>query len=59
VHLAAIQAGVIQKGDALLEKALKRFSSSLVGDAVVTGISPVLGTHVGPGALGLAYMADM
>jgi len=59
VHLAAIQAGVIQKGDALLEKALKRFSSSLVSDAVVAGISPVIGTHVGPGALGLAYMADM
>jgi DegV family protein with EDD domain len=59
IRLAAIQAGTIQEGQALLEKALKRFSSTLVTDAVVSGISPVLGTHAGPGALGLAYMAGM
>lgn len=59
IHLAALQAGTIQEGENLLAKALKRFSPSVVSDAIVTDISPVIGTHVGPGALGIAYLAGM
>lgn len=59
IRLAAIQAGAIQEGQALLDKALKRFSSTLLTDAVVSGISSVIGIHTGPGALGLAYMVGM
>ncbi len=59
IRLAAIQAGVPEEGKALLEKAVKRFSSSLVTDAVISEVSPVIGNHVGPGALGLAYMVGM
>jgi fatty acid-binding protein DegV len=43
----------------LLEKAVKRFPTSLVTDAVLSTISPVLGTHTGPGALGVAFMHSM
>ncbi len=59
IRLAAIQAAAPEEGQALLDKALKRFSSQLVTDAVVAEVSPVLGTHTGPGALGLAYMVGM
>jgi len=59
IRLSAIQAGVPEEGRALLDKALKRFSSQLVTDAVIAEVSPVLGTHAGPGALGLAYMVGM
>jgi len=59
IHLAALQAGTIQEGENLLAKALKRFSPSIVSDAIVSDISPVIGTHVGPGALGIAYLAGM
>ncbi len=59
IRLAAIQAGVPEEGKALLEKAVKRFSSSMVTDAVISEVSPVIGNHVGPGALGLAYMVGM
>jgi DegV family protein with EDD domain len=59
IHLAALQAGTIQEGENLLAKALKRFSPSVVSDAIVTDISPVIGTHVGPGALGIAYLVGM
>ena len=59
IRLSAIQAGVPEEGKALLDKALKRFSSQLVTDAVISEVSPVIGTHAGPGALGLAYMVGM
>mgnify|MGYP000883457830 FL=1 len=59
IRLCAIHANTPKEAEDLLERAVKRFSSSLVSDAVVSTISPVLGTHTGPGALGLAYMFGM
>jgi DegV family protein with EDD domain len=59
IRLCAIHANRLKEAEILLERAKQRFSSSLVTDAVVSTISPVLGTHVGPGALGLAFMSNM
>lgn len=59
IRLCAIHANAPTEGNALLEKAIKRFPTSLVSDAVLSTISPVLGTHTGPGALGLAFMHSM
>jgi DegV family protein with EDD domain len=59
LHLAAIHASTMEDGQLLLNKALQRFSPERVIDAVVTNISPVIGTHTGPGALGLAWMVGM
>ena len=59
VRLCAIHGNAPDEADQLLERATKRISTSLVTDAVITNISPVLGTHTGPGALGIAYMAGM
>jgi len=59
VRLAAIHANDPDMADQLLARAIKRFSNTVVTDAVTTTISPVLGTHTGPRALGLAYMTGM
>lgn len=59
VRLCAIHANTPADAEELLSRAVKRIPSHLVSDAVITTISPVLGTHTGPGALGLAYMSGM
>ena len=59
VRLSAIHANTPADAEELLNRAVKRIPSSRVSDAVISTISPVLGTHTGPGALGLAYMAGM
>jgi DegV family protein with EDD domain len=59
IRLCAIHANAPKQADQLLDRAVKRFSSTLVTDAVISAVSPVLGTHTGPGALGLAYMVSM
>lgn len=59
IRLAAIHANDQEKADELLARAIKRFSNTVVTDAVTTSVSPVLGTHTGPGALGLAFMSGM
>ena len=43
----------------LLEKIRARFSTSEVAEAFIADVSPVIGTHVGPGSLGIAYLAGM
>jgi len=59
IRLCAVHANAPEEGNALLEKAVKRFPNSLVTDTVLSTVSPVLGTHAGPGALGLAFMHSM
>ena len=59
VRLCSIHANTPSDAEELLNRAVKRIPSSRVSDAVISTISPVLGTHTGPGALGLAYMAGM
>ncbi len=55
------EAGVVhvdclEEGRSLVEKVKKRFNPSLVH---LSDVSPVVGTHVGPGALGLAFYPDI
>jgi DegV family protein with EDD domain len=59
VRLCSIHGNSYAEAEQLLEKAVKRFSSSLVSEALIADISPVIGTHAGPGALGLAWMNGM
>jgi DegV family protein with EDD domain len=59
IRLCAVHANAPKEGEVLLEKAVKRFPTSLIADAAISTVSPVLGTHIGPGALGMAYMHSM
>ena len=59
IRLCAIHANAENEGMELLARAIARFPSSVVTDAALSTVSPVLGTHAGPGALGLAFMHSM
>lgn len=55
VEAAVVDIAVPDEGDALAEMVKKRFNIGLMHRA---GVSPVVGTHVGPGALGLAFSIE-
>jgi DegV family protein with EDD domain len=59
IRLCAIHGNSPDEAHQLLEAACNRFSSSNILESLVSDISPVLGTHAGPGALGLAYLIGM
>jgi DegV family protein with EDD domain len=54
VKLAAIHANAPDDGNWLLEEAKKRMK---LETAILTAVSPAVGTHTGPGTLGFAFMA--
>jgi DegV family protein with EDD domain len=56
VRLAALHANAADEAKALLEEATRRIHPE---ETVLAEISPVVGTHTGPGTLALAYMAGM
>ncbi len=58
VHLATLHAGAPDLAASVLEKARKQLGVDRVVEALTTTISPVLGTHIGPGAVGLSYWVE-
>ncbi len=59
VHLSTLHANSYENAQLLLDRMKERFHVTDVSETVLTDVSPVLGTHTGPGALGLCYMAGM
>ncbi len=59
VRLAAIHAKSPDEAAQLLERARQNFSVSEVSDALCAEVSPVIGTHTGPGTVGLAFMTGL
>lgn len=55
VHLAAPNANAVGESQQVLEKIAKRL---YVKESLITQLSPVIGTHVGPGTVALAYMTE-
>jgi DegV family protein with EDD domain len=58
-HIGVLNANVPDAGLALLEDTINYFGRSNVVETAITGVSPVIGVHAGPGALGIAYLAGM
>lgn len=58
IRLAALEANVPDLAAGFLEQARQRLGANRVVEAFVTGISPVLGAHIGPGAVGITYCAE-
>jgi DegV family protein with EDD domain len=56
VRLATLHANVSDEARDLLEQANRRIKSV---ESIFSTISPVVGTHAGPGTIGLAYMVDI
>ena len=56
VRLAALHANAAIEAKSLLDQAAKLVNAT---ESIFTSVSPVVGTHTGPGTVGLAYMAGM
>jgi DegV family protein with EDD domain len=56
IHLASLHASAEEDARVLLLKASKALDAT---ESILTTVSPVVGTHAGPGTVGLAYMAGM
>jgi DegV family protein with EDD domain len=56
VRIAALHASCPENGRLLLDKAVQRFKPV---EQVFSVVGPVVGTHVGPGTLGLAYCTGL
>lgn len=56
IHLATLHANAEADAKELLEMATKRLE---ITESILTSVSPVVGTHAGPGTVGLAYMVGM
>ncbi len=56
ISLATIQSNAAEDAKALLAMARERLD---VKEEIYSEVSPVIGTHVGPGTVGLAYMAGI
>jgi DegV family protein with EDD domain len=52
IRLATVHANAQEDAEALLGRAAKQFNPV---EALCTDVSPVIGTHTGPGTVGLAY----
>ncbi|MCJ7661576.1 MAG: DegV family protein [Anaerolineales bacterium] len=56
IRLASLHANAPEEAKAVLEEASKRVGAV---EEVFSEVSPVVGTHTGPGVVGLAYMAGL
>ncbi|MCF6278286.1 MAG: DegV family protein [Anaerolineales bacterium] len=56
IHIATLQANAVEDANTLLELAGQEMN---VVETIQSQVSPVIGTHVGPGTVGLAYMAGL
>lgn len=56
VHLAALHANAEEDAKSVLQEATNRFNPV---ETVMSEVSPVVGTHTGPGTVGLAFMAGI
>ena len=56
IHLATLHASAEEEAQTLLDKASREMDAV---ESILTTVSPVVGTHAGPGTVGLAYMAGI
>jgi fatty acid-binding protein DegV len=56
VRLAALHANAAQEAQMILDHASQRLAPI---ETIMSQVSPVVGTHAGPGTVGIAFMAGM
>ena len=56
VRLAALHAGTRESAEQLLQATSQRIRSI---ETLLTDVSPCVGVHLGPGCMGLAFMAGI
>jgi DegV family protein with EDD domain len=59
IRIAGIHANASEEASLLLERARQMYGISEVTETVLSEVSPVIGTHTGPGCMALAYMVEL
>lgn len=59
LRLATIHANAPLEAENLLDDVLHRFKDGVIKESLVSDVSPVIGTHAGPGTVGLTYLTGM
>jgi DegV family protein with EDD domain len=59
LRIAVLHSDTADEAEELLVRARQRFGLTEVSEAFIGRVSPVIGVHAGPGALGIAYMTGM
>lgn len=59
LQIAIIHAECPKLAEKLMERTRDAFGMSEIDIAITSEISPVIGTHTGPGTIGIAYMAGL
>lgn len=55
-RLSVLHANAASQADQLMSELVQRFHPA---ETIMTEVSPVIGTHTGPGTVGVAYLIDM
>jgi DegV family protein with EDD domain len=58
VHLSIIQAGAEDDAKFLQNEINNRVKKEWISEMTTAGISPVIGTHAGPGAVGICFLTE-
>ncbi|MGB9898871.1 DegV family protein, partial [Thermanaerothrix sp.] len=59
LRFACLHANAPQEAEDLMERVRQRYPQERLVELVLAEVSPVIGTHTGPGTVGIAYMAGM
>ncbi len=59
VRIGVLHANAPEEAARMLERAKALFNVADVRETILAPVSPVVGTHTGPGTIGLAYMVGM
>jgi DegV family protein with EDD domain len=59
VRIAIQHANALPEARNVLDKVLHSFPEGDIVEAFIADVSPAIGTHTGPGVVGIAYMAGM
>jgi DegV family protein with EDD domain len=57
IHLATGHTGAVKDAQALMTRACQRFQDHQIRQTLLVDISPAIGVHIGPGCVGVAFMA--
>jgi len=59
LRIGVLHANASTEADILLERIKNRLGKNQIIETLKTDVSPVIGTHTGPGTVGVAYAADI
>jgi len=59
VRIAVQHANAYDEAQKLLDKIIRSFPENSISESLIAEVSPVIGTHLGPGAIGISFMYGM